>query len=234
MIARMNFAAAALHFSLSTVLLMGTASAIAQDSFGSPEPQQQQRPTQSPPPAQNGNFGNAPPQQQSQGTLPRNDGYGRNGGSDPASAEDMDFGIPPQSQLHDSNNPHAPTPLTIPGGKVISTRQLSQLITNPQSKALLFQVSRSQQTLPNAIAAGPASQGGSFNDETQRGFGEFLQRTVGGDQSRPLVFYCAGNHCWMSYNAALRAINLGYRNVIWYRGGLDAWMQAGLPTQPAS
>lgn len=146
----------------------------------------------------------------------------------------MDFGIPPQSQLRDSNSLHAPTPLTIPGGKVIGTRQLSQLLGDAQQKALLFQVFGSPQTLPSAIAAGPASQGGSFNDDTQRGFGEFLQRTVGGDQSRPLVFYCAGNHCWMSYNAALRAINLGYRNVIWYRGGLDAWTQAGLPTQPAS
>ncbi len=117
---------------------------------------------------------------------------------------------------------------------MISTQQLFQLIADRQSNALLFQVFGSPQTLPNAIAAGPASQGGSFNDDTQRGFGEFLQRTVGGDQSRPLVFYCAGNHCWMSYNAALRAINLGYRNVIWYRGGLNAWTQAGLPTQPAS
>jgi 3-mercaptopyruvate sulfurtransferase SseA len=37
----------------------------------------------------------------------------------------------------------------------------------------------------------------------------------------------------MSYNAALRAINLGYTNVLWYRGGIEAWQQAGLPVQPA-
>ena len=35
----------------------------------------------------------------------------------------------------------------------------------------------------------------------------------------------------MSYNASLRAINLGYTNVLWYRGGIEAWKQAGLPVQ---
>lgn len=35
----------------------------------------------------------------------------------------------------------------------------------------------------------------------------------------PLVFYCHHHHCWLSYNAALRAIKLGYTNVMWYRWG---------------
>ena len=35
----------------------------------------------------------------------------------------------------------------------------------------------------------------------------------------------------MSYNASLRAIALGYTNVLWYRGGIEAWKQAGLPVQ---
>jgi hypothetical protein len=32
-------------------------------------------------------------------------------------------------------------------------------------------------------------------------------------------------HCWMSYNAALRAIHLGFRQVYWYRGGIEAWQR---------
>jgi lipoprotein NlpI len=39
----------------------------------------------------------------------------------------------------------------------------------------------------------------------------------------PLIFFCAGSRCWHSYNACLRAINLGYTRVYWYRGGLWAW-----------
>ena len=31
-------------------------------------------------------------------------------------------------------------------------------------------------------------------------------------------------------NAALRAINLGYKQVLWYRGGIEAWQKAGLQT----
>ncbi len=32
----------------------------------------------------------------------------------------------------------------------------------------------------------------------------------------------------MSYNASLRAIRVGYRQVFWYRGGLSAWRSEGL------
>ncbi len=45
-----------------------------------------------------------------------------------------------------------------------------------------------------------------------------------------VVFYCASSECWLSVNAAMRARQLGYTQVIWYRGGIHAWMQAGLPT----
>lgn len=37
----------------------------------------------------------------------------------------------------------------------------------------------------------------------------------------------------MSYNAALSAINLGYSNVLWYRGGIEAWQAAGMQLVPA-
>jgi hypothetical protein len=33
-----------------------------------------------------------------------------------------------------------------------------------------------------------------------------------------LCFYCLAD-CWMSWNAAKRALSLGYSNVAWYREG---------------
>ena len=36
---------------------------------------------------------------------------------------------------------------------------------------------------------------------------------TGGRKDTALVFYCQSPQCWMSYNVALRAINLGYPNV---------------------
>ena len=185
----------------------------AQDSFGAaPLPQPTPQPRQEPQrPAERG-------------------GDGRQ--SAPAS-ETQDFGVPPQAQLRPTQQLHGPTPTAIPGGKVIGTRALAQLLRNPQAKALLFHAYGAPQHLPNAIPAGPAAQGGSFDDQVQREFGQFLQKTVGDDNARPLVFYCQGVQCWMSYNAALRAIRMGYRNVLWYRGGIEAWAQAGLPVQTA-
>ena len=48
---------------------------------------------------------------------------------------------------------------------------------------------------------------------------------------RPLVFFCAGAHCWESYNAVLRADAAQFRNLYWYRGGLASWQAANLPME---
>ena len=44
--------------------------------------------------------------------------------------------------------------------------------------------------------------------------------------SDPLLFYCKAN-CWMSWNAAKRAIEYGYSNVFWFPGGTDDWSLQG-------
>src|SRR5580658_267908 len=56
-----------------------------------------------------------------------------------------------------------------------------------------------------------------------------LDKALGG-RSRPLVFYCLKD-CWMSWNAAKRALVLGYANVAWYPEGADGWAEAGLPVE---
>jgi PQQ-dependent catabolism-associated CXXCW motif protein len=147
--------------------------------------------------------------------------------------ERQDFGVPPSRGLH-GGAMHAPTPNQIPGGQVITTKGVYELVRGAGVPVLIFDVLGAGETLPNAIAAVPASSPGSFQDQTQQQFGQFLAQATQRNMDTPLVFYCQGTQCWMSYNAALRAINLGYRNVLWYRGGLEAWKQAGLPTQQAA
>lgn len=149
------------------------------------------------------------------------------------SGEAQDFGVAPTQQLRPSQQLHGPTPTSIPGGKVIATRQLSEMLQRGKGNVLLLHAYGGPEHLPGAQQAGPASQGGSFNDQVQREFGQYLRQASGGDNSRTLVVYCAGPQCWGSYNAALRAIHMGFRNVYWYRGGLEAWGQAGLPLQDA-
>ncbi|TNC46945.1 PQQ-dependent catabolism-associated CXXCW motif protein [Rubellimicrobium rubrum] len=51
------------------------------------------------------------------------------------------------------------------------------------------------------------------------------------DPSRPILFFCMED-CWMSWNAAKRATEMGYRSVYWYPGGTDGWAGAGHATEP--
>ncbi|WP_246149163.1 PQQ-dependent catabolism-associated CXXCW motif protein [Skermanella pratensis] len=57
-----------------------------------------------------------------------------------------------------------------------------------------------------------------------------LERLTKGDAATGLLFYCVTD-CWMSWNAAKRALSWGYRRVYWFRDGIDVWQQFDLPTE---
>lgn len=61
-------------------------------------------------------------------------------------------------------------------------------------------------------------------------FLEGLARASGGDRTKPIVIYCLRD-CWMSWNAARRAVAAGYSAVHWYPEGTDGWAEAGLPLE---
>jgi PQQ-dependent catabolism-associated CXXCW motif protein len=73
---------------------------------------------------------------------------------------------------------------------------------------------------------------GAIAAVTERYLHKGLERITNGDRAKWLVFYCLAN-CWMSWNAAKRALAMGYRNVAWYPEGTDGWQASGLPLQPA-
>ncbi len=150
-----------------------------------------------------------------------------------ANAETRDLGAAPTDKLH-AGPMHGPTPNSIPGAKLITTAALVDLLKTDAQRVRVFDVLGTNERLPNALNAVPAHQAGSFDDAVQREFGKYMQQVTQGQQDTPLVFYCASTMCWMSYNAALRAKALGYRNVLWYRGGVEAWKAAGLPLQGAA
>jgi len=228
------------------VCLLAT-DAAAQNTFGqavqpsNQQPQQQQpqqQPRQSPQTAPQGGM--------QQGMPPRSGGQqgssqpgfgqsrmapGQNGAPDRLTQmERQDFGVPPTQQLH-SGPMHGPTPASITGGQTITTKGLVELIKGQQVPVLILDVLGGPEIIPGAQFAVPAHQGGSFDDPVQQQFGKYLQQATRGNKEHPLVLYCLSPHCWMSYNAALRAIHLGYTNVLWYRGGIDSWKQAGQQVQ---
>ncbi|MBO0903715.1 PQQ-dependent catabolism-associated CXXCW motif protein [Jiella sp. MQZ13P-4] len=60
----------------------------------------------------------------------------------------------------------------------------------------------------------------------QRYFFDGLARVTRGDKAAPILFYCKRD-CWMSYNAAKRAVAAGYSSVYWYPDGTEGWVESG-------
>lgn len=55
-----------------------------------------------------------------------------------------------------------------------------------------------------------------------------LETLSKGQRDAALVFFCLKD-CWMSWNAAKRALEYGYTNVMWFRDGTDGWQELGYP-----
>lgn len=53
-----------------------------------------------------------------------------------------------------------------------------------------------------------------------------LRDATGGDKSAPVVMFCKAD-CWMSWNAAKRAVAMGYGAVYWFPEGVDGWAANG-------
>ncbi|WBK02113.1 PQQ-dependent catabolism-associated CXXCW motif protein [Methylocystis parvus OBBP] len=71
---------------------------------------------------------------------------------------------------------------------------------------------------------------GALSGATQRYFEKGLEKATAADRNKPVVFYCLRD-CWMSWNAAKRALNLGYAKIYWYPEGTDGWVAAKHPLE---
>lgn len=69
---------------------------------------------------------------------------------------------------------------------------------------------------------------GALSPEMDAFFQRQLERLSKGRRDAPLVFFCLKD-CWMSWNAAKRALEYGYTNVMWFRDGTDGWQELGYP-----
>ena len=143
------------------------------------------------------------------------------------SFEDKDWGVGPTASPKRSPY-HAPTPTTIPGARVIKTLELKALLDSSKDVLVIDVLeSKTRKSVPGAVWMVGAGGGQFFRSEQLR-FATALEKLTGGDKARPIVFLCLNAECWLSYNAALHAVEAGYRDVIWYRGGTDAWRGASL------
>lgn len=71
---------------------------------------------------------------------------------------------------------------------------------------------------------------GVLSQVTENYFKNHLSNATTGNFDHPVVFYCRID-CWMSWNAAKRAMSYGYRNIFWFADGMEDWLFEDLPTQ---
>ncbi|HLY55415.1 MAG TPA: caspase family protein [Stellaceae bacterium] len=142
--------------------------------------------------------------------------------------EMRDYGVAPTTQI--SATDHGATPTSIPSGKVILTEALVDLRAHGMPVVVdAIPSVLEHQTIQGAVWMPFAGLAATTPDEATTRLGQVLDHMTKKDHTKPLVFFCSRVTCWAGYNAALRAIQLGYRNVYWYRGGLAAWNEAGQP-----
>jgi PQQ-dependent catabolism-associated CXXCW motif protein len=154
-------------------------------------------------------------------------------------------GVEPEAYRNEDYR--APTPAALSGAQVITTAQ-AQAIWRAGTGAFVDvmpyvarpanlpagTIWRGKQRLNIPGSTWLADTGyGALSAATEDYLRAGLERLTGGDRGRLLVIYCLRD-CWMSWNAAKRAISWGYSNVAWYPDGTDGWQEAGLPLEEAA
>jgi hypothetical protein len=149
--------------------------------------------------------------------------------------EDEDSGLPTDEGLR-SGGRFSLTPVGAPGVSVVSTSELKALIDAGADStgepplllstncALCFDID-----IPGAVSVPGAYIRSPLDDQTRQSLKSWLNRQLSGRTSRRLVTFSWNAERWHGRNLALELGALGYPNVSWYRGGVEAWDVAGYP-----
>lgn len=137
----------------------------------------------------------------------------------------------------------APTPGTLRGAAVATTADMRDLVARGAVLIDVLPAPRRPESmrpgtpwLPTPHHAIPGSLWlptvgyGVISPAAEAQLDDILSLATAGRRDAPIVFYCRAE-CWMSWNAARRAVAAGWRGVVWYPEGIDGWTAAGLPTE---
>lgn len=149
--------------------------------------------------------------------------------------EDNNVGVSEISSLK-SGGLHEPTPITAPFAKTVNTGGLVELML-AANKPLILDVlpndSVRKKVIPSAVwVIGAGINDDKKNDQIDALLEKFMIEFAPSKDS-PIIAYCLSWECWLSYNTLYRLSKLGYKNLYWYRGGIESWNKAGLPTVDA-
>ena len=149
---------------------------------------------------------------------------------------------PPEPDGYRTDNYRAPVPATLAGVRVLTTKQ-AEAIWRSGSAAFVDVLPRPPKpvnlpkgtiwrdiprlNIPGSIWL-PDTGYGALAAATEDYLRNGLATATRGNNAKLLVIYCLAD-CWMSWNAAKRALSYGYSNVAWYPEGTDGWQRADLP-----
>jgi len=167
---------------------------------------------------------------------------GRAEHADVGPAPPADAERPPEPDGYRMDEYRKPVPATLKGATVLTSEKAGELWTNKQAIFVdVYPRAPKPPNLPKGTfwrepihhsienATWLANVGyGVISAEIESYFKKNLEKLTEGDKSRAVVFYCLRD-CWMSWNAAKRALTYGYSNVMWYPDGTDGWQEVGLP-----
>ena len=147
---------------------------------------------------------------------------------------------PPEPEGYRMKDYRTVVPLTLKGARVVTDTQAMELykagktlfidvmpmVPKPPNlpKGTIWRDKR-RKNIPDSVWLANVGYG-RLPKEMMDFFQHQLHRLTNGQLDKPLLFYCQ-KECWMSWNAAKRALEYGYKSVTWYPLGTDGWVTVG-------
>ena len=118
------------------------------------------------------------------------------------------------------------------GYKIVTTQELKSWIDQKKDMLIVdtqpYEASFKKQHYPGAVNFElPRPEMTTLDDKTRAG----LEKVLGPDKNRIIVFYCGFVECTRSHNGAMWATRLGYKNAYRQPGGIKAWNEAEYPVE---
>ncbi len=117
------------------------------------------------------------------------------------------------------------------GYKILTTEELKGWLDQKKPMLIVdtmpYEASYKKQHVPGAVQMEfPIPEMTKLDDKTKAA----MEKLLGPDRDRLIVFYCGFTKCTRSHNGAMWAVRLGYKNVYRQPGGIKAWDEADYPT----